>query len=135
MASTNLEKSFDAQVGTRLKKRRQELGMSQEALGNAFGVTFQQVQKYEKGTNRMGSSRLAQAASILKVPPTYFFETIDGGRKRVARVDGDVPDTDEVFKFLRTSDGAALAKAFQKITGSEKRRSIVRLVQVLADEE
>lgn len=70
---------IDIHVGSRLRKQRVMLGMSQASLAEAFGLTFQQVQKYESGMNRMGSSRLQQAASILGVPVSYFFEGGDGG--------------------------------------------------------
>src|SRR3954465_1124880 len=71
---TKTANPIDAHVGSRLRTRRVELGMSQEKLGEAFGLTFQQVQKYEKGMNRMGASRLQHAADILGVPVSYFFE-------------------------------------------------------------
>jgi transcriptional regulator with XRE-family HTH domain len=68
-----ISKPVDVYVGGRVRARRLELGMSQEKLGNAIGLTFQQVQKYEKGSNRIGSSRLMQIANALKVDPAYFF--------------------------------------------------------------
>ena len=74
MAKTKISHPIDRHVGSRLRMRRVMLGMSHQQLGEAFGVTFQQVQKYEKGTNRMGASRLQEAARILDVPVPYFFE-------------------------------------------------------------
>ena len=71
---TKVPNLIDAHVGSRLRMRRMMLGMSQEKLGEAFGLTFQQVQKYEKGTNRISASRLQQSAHILQVPVTFFFE-------------------------------------------------------------
>ena len=73
-ARTKRPNAIDAHVGSRMRMRRMMLGMSQEKLATAFGVSFQQVQKYERGANRMGSSRLQHAASILRVPVSYFFE-------------------------------------------------------------
>ena len=79
MARTKASNAIDAHVGSRVRMRRMMLGMSQEKLGDAFGLTFQQVQKYEKGTNRMGASRLQQAADILGVAVPSFFEGAVGG--------------------------------------------------------
>ncbi len=104
------------------------LGMSQEKLGHALGLTFQQVQKYEKGTNRMGSSRLQQMANILEVPVTFFFEGAPGQTKP----DGKAPSPNYVSDFLATADGLALTKAFMKIKNAKIRRTIVDLVDVVA---
>ena len=79
MAKTKASNAIDAHVGSRVRMRRMMLGMSQEKLGDALGLTFQQVQKYEKGTNRMGASRLQQAADILGVAVPFFFEGAVGG--------------------------------------------------------
>jgi transcriptional regulator with XRE-family HTH domain len=109
------------------------LGMSQEKLGNNLGLTFQQVQKYEKGTNRIGASRLQQISQILQVPVSFFFE----GAPAVAgavRTDGvsDAPSPAYVSDFLATSDGLALTKAFMRIDDSKLRRRIVDLVEQIA---
>jgi transcriptional regulator with XRE-family HTH domain len=112
------------------------LGMSQEKLGDALGLTFQQVQKYEKGTNRIGASRLQQISQILKVPVAFFFE----GAPHLAG--GPVPEGIEhapspayVSDFLATSDGLSLTKAFMRIPDAKLRRRIVDLVQQIAGEE
>ena len=118
----------DIYVGSRVKMRRLMLDMSQEKLGDALSLTFQQVQKYEKGTNRMGSSRLQQIANILKVPVTFFFEAVPGQHK----IDGKAPSTTYVSDFLATSDGLALVKAFMKIKSPKTRRCIVNLVEDIA---
>src|ERR1039458_9685054 len=102
---------IDKHVGSRVRMRRLMLGMSQEKLGDALSLTFQQVQKYEKGTNRMGSSRLQQISNILKVPVTFFFEAVPGQSK----LDGKAPSSTYVSDFLATSDGLALTKAFMQI--------------------
>lgn len=133
MVSSKSEKLLDAQVGARLKARREELGMSQEKLSEAFGVTFQQVQKYENGTNRLGSSRIAQAAAALKVPPTYFFGAVEKGKTN-KKSDVGGAETDQLLRFLRSEEGGTLAKAFQRISGAAKRKAIVRLVEGLAGE-
>ena len=118
----------DQHVGNRVRMRRMKLGMSQEKLGHALGLTFQQVQKYEKGTNRMGSSRLQQVANILEVPVTFFFEGAPGQTKP----DGKSPLSNYVSDFLATADGLALAKAFMRIKDAKIRRSIVNLVDDIA---
>jgi len=118
----------DKHVGSRVKMRRLMLGMSQEKLGDALGLTFQQVQKYEKGTNRMGSSRLQQIANVLKVPVTFFFEGSPGQSK----LDGKALSPAYVSDFLATSDGLALTKAFMQIKNAKLRRSIVNLVEEIA---
>jgi transcriptional regulator with XRE-family HTH domain len=123
----------DKHVGSRVRMRRMMLGMSQEKLGNSLGLTFQQVQKYEKGTNRIGASRLQQISHILQVPVAFFFE----GAPAVAgavRVDGvgEAPSPAYVSDFLATSDGLALTKAFMRISDSKLRRRIVDLVEQIA---
>ena len=116
--------------------RRMMLAMSQEKLGDALGLTFQQVQKYEKGTNRIGASRLQQISHILQVPVSFFFE----GAPSVAlaaRADGmgEAPSPAYVSDFLATSDGLALTKAFTRISDSKLRRRIVDLVEQIAASE
>jgi transcriptional regulator with XRE-family HTH domain len=127
---------IDKHVGSRVRMRRMMLGMSQEKLGDALGLTFQQVQKYEKGTNRIGASRLQQISHILQVPVAFFFE----GAPHLAG--GPVPDGAEhapspayVSDFLATSDGLSLTKAFMRIPDAKLRRRIVDLVQQIAGEE
>jgi transcriptional regulator with XRE-family HTH domain len=118
----------DKHVGARVRMRRMILHMSQEKLGDAIGLTFQQVQKYEKGTNRMGSSRLQQVANILKVPVTFFFEGVPGQ----PRIDGKAPSPAFVSDFLATSDGLALTRAFTQIKSAKLRRTIVNMVEEIA---
>jgi len=108
--------------------RRLMLGMSQEKLADAIGLTFQQVQKYEKGTNRMGSSRLQQIANVLQVPVTFFFE---GGPGQF-NLDGKAPSPAYVSEFLTTSDGLALTRAFMRLGNAKLKRSIVKLVEGIA---
>ncbi len=124
---------IDKHVGSRVRMRRMMLGMSQEKLGNALGLTFQQVQKYEKGTNRIGASRLQQIAHIVQVPVSFFFEgapSVPG----LGRHDGmgEAPSPAYVSDFLATSDGLALTKAFTRIGDSKLRRRIVDLVEQIA---
>ena len=124
---------IDKHVGSRVRMRRMMLGMSQEKLGNALGLTFQQVQKYEKGTNRIGASRLQQISNTLQVPVSFFFD----GAPNVqvgTRVEGmgEAPSPAYISDFLATSDGLALTKAFMRIPDSKLRRRIVDLVEQIA---
>jgi transcriptional regulator with XRE-family HTH domain len=123
---------IDKHVGSRVRMRRMMLGMSQEKLGNSLSLTFQQIQKYEKGTNRIGASRLQQISHILQVPVSFFFE----GAPAVATPRGEgmseAPSPAYVSDFLATSDGLALTKAFTRISDSKLRRRIVDLVEQIA---
>ena len=123
----------DKHVGSRVRMRRMMLGMSQEKLGDALGLTFQQVQKYEKGTNRIGASRLQQISHILQVPVSFFFEGAPGAQFG-GRGDGmaEAPSPAYVSDFLATSDGLALTKAFMRINDAKLRRRIVDLVEQIA---
>jgi transcriptional regulator with XRE-family HTH domain len=125
----------DKHVGSRVRMRRMMLAMSQEKLGDALGLTFQQVQKYEKGTNRIGASRLQQISHILQVPVSFFFEGAPS--VALARADGmgEAPSPAYVSDFLATSDGLALTKAFMRIGDSKLRRRIVDLVEQIASDK
>jgi transcriptional regulator with XRE-family HTH domain len=122
---------IDKHVGSRVRMRRMMLSMSQEKLGDALGLTFQQVQKYEKGTNRIGASRLQQIAHILQVPVSFFFE---GAPHSPGHTTGmsEAPSPAYVSDFLATSDGLSLTKAFMRIKNSKLRRRIVDLVEQIA---
>src|SRR3984885_5230219 len=127
---------IDKHVGSRVRMRRMMLSMSQEKLGDALGLTFQQVQKYEKGTNRIGASRLQHISDILQVPVTFFFE----GAPHVAGMPAptglhETPSPVYVSDFLATSDGLSLTKAFMRIKQPKLRRSIVELVQQIAGDD
>jgi transcriptional regulator with XRE-family HTH domain len=120
----------DKHVGSRVRMRRMMLGMSQEKLANALGLTFQQVQKYEKGTNRISASRLQAISQILETPVHFFFDgalpSAKGGQEF-----GESPSPAYVTDFLTTSDGLALVKAFVRIKDGSLRRSIVRMVEAI----
>jgi len=126
----------DKHVGSRVRMRRMMLGMSQEKLGDSLGLTFQQVQKYEKGTNRIGASRLQQISQILQVPVSFFFEGAPSAQTH-GRHEGmsEAPSPAYVSDFLATSDGLALTKAFMRIDDSKLRRRIVDLVEQIAGRE
>ncbi|HVV39513.1 MAG TPA: helix-turn-helix domain-containing protein [Nitrobacter sp.] len=125
----------DKYVGSRVRMRRIMLGMSQEKLGEALGLTFQQIQKYEKGTNRVGASRIQQISEVLQVPVSFLFEGGPGGG--IANVDGlsEAPSPAYVSDFLATSEGLALTRAFTRITDAKLRRSIVDMVEQIAARE
>lgn len=125
----------DKHVGARVRMRRMMLGMSQEKLGDALGLTFQQVQKYEKGANRIGASRLQQIASILQVPVSFFFEGAPSAPGSHQDGMAEAPSPAYVSDFLATSDGLALTKAFMNIRSPKLRRRIVDLVEQMAAEE
>jgi transcriptional regulator with XRE-family HTH domain len=105
--------------------RRMMLGMSQEKLGEAFGLTFQQVQKYEKGVNRMGASRLQHAAQILGVSVPFFFEGAQGGHIE----GGDTLSPAYIDAFVSSEDGLRLIKAFMRIPRPAMRHRIVNVLQ------
>jgi transcriptional regulator with XRE-family HTH domain len=113
--------------------QRMMLGMSQEKLAEGIGLTFQQVQKYEKGTNRISASRLQHIAHILGVSVTYFFDGAPGlpGASNGA---GTAPSPAYVTDFLATSNGLALTRAFMRIEDVTLRRSIVRLVEEITSD-
>jgi transcriptional regulator with XRE-family HTH domain len=119
---------IDKHVGSRVRMRRLMLGISQEELGDALGITDQQVQRCEYGKNRIRASRLQHLADILKVTPSFLFE-----RAPFATVKEDhLPETRYVTDFLTLTDGHALAKAFMRITDPKVRRCVVSLVEEIA---
>jgi transcriptional regulator with XRE-family HTH domain len=124
----------DAQVGHRVRLRRMLVGMSQERLGELLGLTFQQVQKYEKGVNRIGAGRLFEIAGILGVPVSFFYEDAEtfteaGGPPGFA----DADDAPPVMEFISSGEGLQLSLAFMKIHDPKVRRSVLDLVRSLAD--
>ncbi len=121
----------DCHVGTRVRMRRLMLDMSQTDLADAIGVTFQQVQKYEKGTNRISASRLQQMAHVMQVPTAFFFEGLPShsGRPKGKQ---EASHPSDLFDFIATSDGLALARAFTQIKNRKLRLPILRLVEQIA---
>ena len=126
-----LPNPIDKYVGSRVRMRRIMLKLSQEKLGDALGLTFQQVQKYEKGTNRIGASRLHRIAGILQVPVSFFFEDapsaiLDSTGK------GQLSSPSFVSDFMATRDGISLAEAFMSIRNKKLQRQIVELIEQIA---
>lgn len=118
---------IDAHVGARLRLRRMMLGVSQESLAAQVGVTFQQIQKYEKGQNRIGASRLFQLARALSAPVGYFFEGAPGAA-------AEADPAPNVAALLSTPESVQLATAFARVADAGTRRRIVDLVQALVSD-
>jgi transcriptional regulator with XRE-family HTH domain len=134
-ANTKKPNPIDIHVGGRVRLRRNMIGMSQERLGEILGITFQQIQKYEKGTNRVGASRLQAIASALGVPISYFFDgapTVEAANEPGF---AEAASSDYVADFLTSSEGIQLNRAFARISDPKVRRRIVDLVKALADED
>jgi len=117
---------IDRHVGNRVRMRRIMMGLTQEKLAEALGITFQQVQKYERGINRVSASRLQRLTEVLQVPIEFFF---DG----VSETKGAQTDASDVSEFLATSEGLSLIKAFMTIQKPRLKRRIVDLVETIAD--
>jgi transcriptional regulator with XRE-family HTH domain len=124
----------DLHVGARIRMRRKILGVSQERLADDLGLTFQQVQKYERGANRVSASKLYEIARSLQAPISYFF---DGLADPLAAAEQYAPAGDDRFvhDFLMTSEGLELATIFPKIRRGRVRRKVLDLVRAMADEE
>ena len=128
---------MDVHVGGRVRMRRMLLGMSQEKLGEQLGLTFQQVQKYEKGVNRIGASRLFEMAKVLGVPVQFFYDDAPFGATGLVPAVGfaERPSDSYVVDFLATREGLELNKAFARITDPKIRKAICDLVKSLAGED
>jgi transcriptional regulator with XRE-family HTH domain len=125
----------DIHVGKRVRMRRLMLKMSQGDLASSAGITFQQIQKYEKGTNRISSSRLQQFVHVLDVPIAYFFEDVPSPSNKSKGSDLRIKEGQALQEFMTTKDGLALANAFQRIKGRGLRLSVVHLVEHLSGHE
>ena len=123
---------IDIQVGNRVRIRRMLIGMSQERLGDLLGLTFQQVQKYEKGVNRIGAGRLYEVARILNVPVNFFYEGVSEvtGQPGLGESEGA-----PVMDFVSSGEGLQLSLAFMKIKDAKVRKRVLDLVKSLAEEE
>ncbi len=132
MASKN-PNPIDVHVGNRVRMRRMLIGMSQERLGKELGLTFQQIQKYEKGTNRISASKLYRIAQILGVPVQYFFEDLPASVANES-VEGmaEARDQNMIMDFLGSAEGLQLNRHFAAIKDAEVRRAVVDLVRSLA---
>jgi transcriptional regulator with XRE-family HTH domain len=124
----------DLHVGGRVRMRRKMLSISQERLADALGLTFQQVQKYERGANRISASKLYEIARFLSAPIAYFFEGLADPTTSGA-AGADHSSEQFVHDFLMTTEGLELAAAFPKITRPRLRRRVLDLVRALSDED
>lgn len=133
---------IDLHVGARLRMRRNLIGMSQEQLGKASGLTFQQIQKYERGANRMGASRLFQLARILNVPVAYFFEELPTALAN--KNPGQFNDSDQASlesspandeRIIQKRETLELIRAYYRITDSKQRRKVYELIKSMAETE
>jgi transcriptional regulator with XRE-family HTH domain len=126
----------DIHVGKRLRLRRTILGLSQEAIGNAIGVTFQQVQKYERGVNRMGSSRLFEFSKILSVPVSYFFEDMDKSVSSPTSPSG-VAEEAPAFEHekISTRETLEMMRAYYRISDLSVRKRVFELIKSIADDK
>ncbi|MEM9124068.1 MAG: helix-turn-helix transcriptional regulator [Pseudomonadota bacterium] len=128
----------DVHVGSRVRLRRIHVGMSQERLGELVGLTFQQIQKYENGANRIGASRLFEISQILDVPVGFFFEDLPGEVEEAfhdTETDIDQDAADYVMDFVSSVEGLQLNKAFTRIHSTAVRRRILSLVRTISGEE
>ena len=135
MANKKQPNPIDIHVGGRVRLRRMMLSMSQEKLGEHLGITFQQIQKYEKGTNRIGASRLQHIARVLTVPVAFFFEDAPGTPGETSTGIAEPQQTTYVVDFLSSSEGIQLNKAFLRIKDTKLRRRLIDLVRALAGED
>jgi transcriptional regulator with XRE-family HTH domain len=134
MAKKKSPNAIDTYVGSRIRMQRLLIGMTQQKLGDAIGLTFQQVQKYEKGANRVGASRLQQISSALGVAPAFFFEGVPAAAGGQPAYEAN-PMPHYVSDFLSTADGVALIKSFIRISSPKLRRAIVAFVEQIGPEK
>ncbi len=123
----------DVHVGSRVRLRRMMLGMSQEAVGRALDLTFQQVQKYERGTNRIGAGRLKQLAELLSVPVQYFYDEYDSAPVVAGFAESD--DGDAFDELLRSPEGVQLCRHFSEIKDAKVRKKVLELVRSISEAE
>jgi transcriptional regulator with XRE-family HTH domain len=135
MANKKQPNPIDIHVGSRVRLRRMMLSMSQEKLGEHLGITFQQIQKYEKGTNRIGASRLQHIARVLTVPVAFFFEDAPGTPGETGSGMAEPHQTSYVVDFLSSNEGIQLNKAFLRIKDTKLRRRLIDLIRALAGDE
>lgn len=136
MAKDDTEKTpnpVDLYVGGRIRMRRRTLGVSQEKLADDLGLTFQQVQKYERGANRVSASKLYEIARSLQTPVSFFFEGLSDPTQ-AASEDDSQPDT-SIHEFLMTNEGLELASVFPKVKTPKLRRRILDLVRTMAEDD
>lgn len=132
MDKTKAPHPVEVHIGARLRIARTMIGMSQEKLGKKLGLNFQQIQKYEKGANRIGGSRLWEIALALEVPPAFFFD----GLENTPAEDPDISGyANEVMTFASSKDGLRLITRFRAIRSEQSRQNLIDLMGSIADDE
>jgi transcriptional regulator with XRE-family HTH domain len=126
---------IDTQVGSRVRLRRMTIGMSQERLGEMLGLTFQQVQKYEKGVNRIGAGRLFDVARILGVPIDYFYESVSAPPLAGGLGTSGNEALRPAMELAASAEGLQLSLAFMRIKDARVRKRVLDLVRSLAEEK
>ena len=127
--------NIDAYVGSRVRLRRMTLGVTQERLGDELGITFQQVQKYEKGVNRIAAGRLYHIAALLAVEVDFFFENAPDPGVKLQHNVAQSTFEDSILDFINTREGFELNRAFQAIGDPAQRRAIINLVRAINDSQ
>ena len=127
--SKRLATTVDEHVGSRIRALRKQLGISQQHLAGELGLTFQQIQKYERGTNRVSASKLYETANALRAPVSYFFEGLEN-----VPTETDMGEQ-AVREFLKTEEGAELARTFPLVPPGRLRQKILELVRSLVEIE
>ncbi len=129
--------AVDLQIGNRVRLRRMLVGISQERLGELLKITFQQIQKYERGTNRISASRLMHIAKVLGVTINYFYDALQLADEPIETPGFAEHSSEEaeMLTFLGTREGIELNRAFQRIADPAKRRAVVELVRTMAGEK
>jgi len=132
---TRTATDIDAHVGARIRLRRMLIGLSQERLGEALGVTFQQIQKYERGANRISASKLYEVSRVLGVPVSHFLDGLNGQHAHRPEPPKVPNGTENIMEFVRSPEGLALNRAFAAIEDPRKKRAVLDLVRIMADED
>jgi len=132
VTNTRTATAVDSHIGQKIRARRIFLRMSQTEVADALGISFQQIQKYEKGMNRVGASRLQQISDALGVSPYYFFENAPTvGKKMPAPIEGQLPEQ-AIVSFLGTREGASLVRGFLAIKQKPIRRAVIEFIRTIA---
>ncbi|WP_395073174.1 helix-turn-helix domain-containing protein [Hyphococcus sp.] len=126
---------IDVHVGSRIKLRRMILGLSQESLGKALGLTFQQIQKYEKGVNRIGASRIFEMSQLLEVPVQFFYDDLGDSGWGGASGFAESGERDDVLDLVNSAEGVQLCRYFAAIKDSEVKKRVLDLVKSIAENE
>jgi len=132
MKSKTIPNPVDVHVGSKIRSRRRALGISLETLGQQLGITFQQIQKYERGANRVSASRLQNIASALGVPVRYFFEDMPSEQMTSEATQTTAFDLPEFVQFVSSVEGQQLNRAFVKIADPKVRKRIVALIKTVS---